>query len=162
MRVKTFNHIDLARFFLIGLLLVGIYTVWSGILPDEMRFIPCLFHLITDISCPGCGMTRACVSLAQGKFTAAWHYHPFAFFLVPLALGISFAPTRLRRYLAQTPPSRPKQHHGDWNRSRSRALDLSFNPFLIRYDERYVVFHESIERRETNVNSNDAAARTRL
>lgn len=40
-------------------------------------------------------MTRACVSLAQGKFTAAWHYHPFAFFIVPLALGISCAPARL-------------------------------------------------------------------
>ena len=95
MHTKTFNHIDLARFFLIGLAFVSIYTAWSGILPDEMGLIPCLFHLITDISCPGCGMTRACVSLVQGKFTAAWGYHPFAFFVVPLALGVSFAPTRL-------------------------------------------------------------------
>ena len=96
MRVKTFNHIHLARFFLIGLLLVGIYTAWSGILPDKMTLVPCLFHLITDISCPGCGITRACVSLAQGKFVAAWGYHPFVFFVVPLALGLSCAPTQLR------------------------------------------------------------------
>ena len=107
MRVKAFNHIHLARFFLIGLGLVGIYTAWSGILPDKMTLVPCLFHLITDISCPGCGITRACVSLAQGKFTAAWGYHPFVFFLVPLALGISCAPTRLRdTWLKLRPPVR--------------------------------------------------------
>ncbi len=41
-------------------------------------------------------MTRACVSLAQGKFAAAWHYHPFVFFIVPLALGILCAPIWLR------------------------------------------------------------------
>ena len=96
MRVKTFNHIHLARIFLIGLAFVSIYTTWSGILPDKMTLVPCLFHLITDISCPGCGMTRACVSLIQGKLAAAWGYHPFVFFVVPLALGLSCAPTQLR------------------------------------------------------------------
>ena len=96
MHLKTFNHIHLARIFLIGLALVTVYTAWSGILPDKMKLIPCLFRLVTDISCPGCGMTRACVSLAQGEFAAAWSYHPFVFFVVPLALGISCAPTRLR------------------------------------------------------------------
>lgn len=94
--MKTFNHIHLARIFLIGLVLIGIYTAWSGIVPDKMRLIPCLFRLITDISCPGCGMTRACISLTQGKFGAAWGYHPFVFLVVPLALGVSCAPTQLR------------------------------------------------------------------
>ena len=96
MHATTFNHIHLARVFLIGLALVGIYTAWSGISLDRMTLIPCLFRVITDISCPGCGMTRACVSLAQGNITAAWHYHPFVFLVVPLALGISCTPTRLR------------------------------------------------------------------
>ena len=41
-------------------------------------------------------MTRACVSLIQGKLAAAWGYHPFVFFVVPLALGLSCAPTQLR------------------------------------------------------------------
>ena len=96
MHVKTFNHIHLARFFLIALALVSGYTAWSGIQPEKMRLIPCLFRLITDISCPGCGMTRACVSLAQGKPAVAWSYHPFVFLVVPLALGVSSAPTRLQ------------------------------------------------------------------
>ena len=48
-------------------------------------------------------MTRACVSLAQGKFATAWGYHPFVFFVVPLALGISCAPTRLRDAWLQFP-----------------------------------------------------------
>ena len=52
-------------------------------------------------------MTRACVSLAHGKFTAAWGYHPFVFFVVPLAIGISCVPTRLRdTWLQLRPPVR--------------------------------------------------------
>ena len=31
-------------------------------------------------------MTRACVSLAQGKFATAWGYHPFVFFVVLSAI----------------------------------------------------------------------------
>ncbi|MDE0185861.1 MAG: DUF2752 domain-containing protein [Candidatus Poribacteria bacterium] len=96
MRATTFNHLHLARVFLIGLALVGIYTAWLGISPEKMTLIPCLFRVITDMSCPGCGMTRACVSLAQGNITAAWHFHPFVYFIVPLALGISCVPTRLQ------------------------------------------------------------------
>ena len=52
-------------------------------------------------------MTRACVSLAQGKFATAWGYHPFAFFVVPLALAISCAPIQLRDiWLKFSAPSR--------------------------------------------------------
>ena len=40
-------------------------------------------------------MGRACIVLAQGNLTGAWHYHPFAFFLVPLALGLACFPSRL-------------------------------------------------------------------
>ena len=49
-------------------------------------------------------MGRACIALAQGNLTDAWHYHPFAFFLVPLALGLACSPNRLgRAWLALHP-----------------------------------------------------------
>ena len=42
-------------------------------------------------------MGRACIALAQGNLVGAWHYHPFAFFLVPLALGLAWSPSWLSR-----------------------------------------------------------------
>jgi len=42
-------------------------------------------------------MGSACIALAQGNLASAWHYHPFAFFLVPLALTLACFPSRLSR-----------------------------------------------------------------
>ena len=38
----------------------------------------CLFHAITGLECPGCGMTRAMISLGQLKFGAAVGYNLFS------------------------------------------------------------------------------------
>lgn len=52
-------------------------------------------------------MGRACIALAQGNLADAWHYHPFAFFLVPLALGLACFPGRFgRAWLALRPSLR--------------------------------------------------------
>ncbi|GAB4468852.1 MAG: hypothetical protein OHK0029_41350 [Armatimonadaceae bacterium] len=37
----------------------------------------CLFHLLTGLPCPGCGMTRSVVSCAHGNWQTAWSFHPF-------------------------------------------------------------------------------------
>lgn len=37
----------------------------------------CPFRLITGIYCPGCGMSRALISLFQGDLQSSWSYHPF-------------------------------------------------------------------------------------
>ena len=50
-------------------------------------------------------MGRACIALAQGNLADAWHYHPFAFFLVPLALGLACSPSRFGRAWLALPPS---------------------------------------------------------
>lgn len=91
------NDSHLARLFLLGLTAVGLFVALRGVSPKELSFIPCLFHALTDIPCPGCGMTRACLSLTQGEFADAWQYHPFSFFLVGLAFVQAFFPTWLRR-----------------------------------------------------------------
>ncbi len=90
------NGIFLARLFLIGLSFIGIYTAVSQKSPDEVSLIPCIFHLVTDVPCPGCGMTRACIALTHAHFTEAWRYHPFSFLIVCLAIGIAFFPLHLK------------------------------------------------------------------
>ena len=92
-----FNHTFLARLFLIGLGLVGLYTVVSEISTKDVSLIPCIFYSLTQLACPGCGMTRACVALVQGKFGIAWSYHPFSFFVVGLAIAAAFFPMRLKQ-----------------------------------------------------------------
>lgn len=34
--------------------------------------IPCFFHEITGLQCPGCGVTRLCLALLQLDFIGAW------------------------------------------------------------------------------------------
>ena len=91
-----FNHTFLARLFLIGLGVVGLYTAASEIPSEDVSLIPCIFHSLTELVCPGCGMTHACVALVQGKFGTAWYYHPFSYLIVGLAIAAAFFPMRLK------------------------------------------------------------------
>lgn len=52
-------------------------------------FIPCMFHQITGLYCPGCGVSRMCLALMRGNFNDAVGYNPFLFFLLPF-LGAYF------------------------------------------------------------------------
>lgn len=44
--------------------------------------IPCIFHKITGLYCPGCGITRMFISILRLKFIDAFHYNCFAFILL--------------------------------------------------------------------------------
>jgi len=48
-------------------------------------------------------MTRACLALARGELGAAWSLHPFAFFLVPLAVSLAVWPRGSRRAWSRVP-----------------------------------------------------------
>ncbi len=48
--------------------------------------VPCLFHRVTGLDCPGCGITRMLVSVLEGDLRAAFRYNPAAFFLLPCVL----------------------------------------------------------------------------
>lgn len=37
--------------------------------------IPCLFHMVTRLRCPGCGISRALAALLQGQFDAFFRYN---------------------------------------------------------------------------------------
>ena len=47
-------------------------------------FIPCLFHEITGLYCPGCGVTRMIISILKLDFYQAFRYNPLLFILFPV------------------------------------------------------------------------------
>ena len=44
--------------------------------------MPCIFHLLTGLYCPGCGGTRAVKYLLQGDWKNSLIYHPFVLYCV--------------------------------------------------------------------------------
>lgn len=46
----------------------------------------CALHSVTGLPCPGCGLTRSFVMVAQGDFATAVASNPFVLFLYPLFL----------------------------------------------------------------------------
>ena len=53
--------------------------------------IPCIFHRITGLKCPGCGMTHAVSALLQGKVREAKEYNLLSvLFLPPFAVLFTY------------------------------------------------------------------------
>lgn len=48
--------------------------------------IPCFWHEITGLYCPGCGITRMLESIVLGDFYQAFRYNPLCFILIPLGV----------------------------------------------------------------------------
>lgn len=80
-----------------GLAIIGLYAVLFAL------GITCPIKFVTGVSCPGCGMTRACLSLLGGDPAAAFGYHPLVW-LLPAALALYLFRARLpRRALRYAP-----------------------------------------------------------
>ena len=60
------------------LIFIGIFLYFINI-P-----IPCLFHKITKLYCPGCGITRMFVSIIKLDIVSAFKYNQFVFILLVL------------------------------------------------------------------------------
>lgn len=61
--------------------------------------IGCPLKYLTGISCPGCGMTRACYSAVTFHFAEAFQYHPLWIALLPTLLLLGFLHWRKRTRL---------------------------------------------------------------
>lgn len=46
----------------------------------------CPLSYFFGLSCPGCGMTRAAISLIQFRFAEAWYYHPLVYVMPVLVI----------------------------------------------------------------------------
>lgn len=67
----------------LGLLLMALGVILAYFLFKAGISIPCIFNKITGLQCPGCGNTRAAISILQGDFAAAFKYNalfPLEFF----------------------------------------------------------------------------------
>ena len=59
--------------------------------------IPCVFHEITGLYCPGCGATRAIVSLCKFNFYQAIRYNVLIVSLIPVFM-ISFIFKKYKKF----------------------------------------------------------------
>ena len=50
--------------------------------------IPCIFHAVTGLLCPGCGGWRMSLCLLQGDFAAAFAYNPALFLALPVLAAL--------------------------------------------------------------------------
>lgn len=84
---------------LIALLVVGVLTYLQQRGPSGMPwFAGCLFHRLTGLDCPGCGMTRATHAVLNGRFSEAFRFNPLGMILLPIGVvgGLALLPAWLR------------------------------------------------------------------
>lgn len=75
-------------------LAAGLFVMLAGSLillvagPSGGGWFPgCLFHRLTGLHCPGCGMTRAVHAMLHGDVSAAFRLNPLGMTVLPLGLA---------------------------------------------------------------------------
>lgn len=71
-------------------------SILAAIAALSLLGIGCPFYRVFGFPCPGCGMTRAVLSLLQLDFAAAWQFHPMVFAL-PYLLALFLKDGRVFR-----------------------------------------------------------------
>jgi len=104
-RNRIGSDIWLARIFMLALLGIGLAVHLFGASAEDLLLCPCPFYSVTDVKCPGCGMTHACIAIMSGDLRDAWMHHPFSFGLIFFAAGIALIPHRVRRFWRWLPRS---------------------------------------------------------
>lgn len=80
-----------------GAVIIGFgcaYFVWLSL---TGLGIPCLFHLVTGLKCPGCGVTRMLASLLRFDLAGAFAHNAVLLCMLPLLLFL--ASLSLIRYI---------------------------------------------------------------
>lgn len=72
------------------ILLVSIFIIYFILVFKFNIYIPCLFHKITNLYCPGCGVTRMIISLLKGNLYQAFRYNMLIFILTPFLMFFIF------------------------------------------------------------------------
>lgn len=79
MLVQTTNFKKIIILFAIGILVIILFLKYD-------IGIPCIFFELTGWYCPGCGITRAFVSLLQFDIYQAFRYNMLIVILLPFAI----------------------------------------------------------------------------
>jgi hypothetical protein len=85
----------LLKLALIILFFGGFFIIYFSYNPSENSFfIPCPFHYITGLFCPGCGSQRAIHLILHGDIIGAFRFNPLMVLTLPIliyGLGITVA-----------------------------------------------------------------------
>ncbi|WP_037373151.1 DUF2752 domain-containing protein [Anaerovorax odorimutans] len=68
--------------FCAGLMYAYLYSYYS------IR-IPCVFHTVTGLYCPGCGISRMCIALLHFNFKGAFSYNQGVMLALPIMIIIA-------------------------------------------------------------------------
>lgn len=82
MKERLYRVCGACFFVVLAGILYGIFVKATGF------GIPCMFHLITGLKCPGCGVTRMAVALLQLDFGGAFEANPAVLVLSPVFLAV--------------------------------------------------------------------------
>lgn len=78
------SSIQRIKIIIMTILPIAIYfTPISGV---EAKPIPCLFRILFDKNCIGCGMSRACFNAIHFNFDKAIEYNPLVVVVLPLCI----------------------------------------------------------------------------
>lgn len=66
------------------IVLIVIFLIYAILIIRFDIGIPCVFYEITGLYCPGCGITRLCLSLFEGDVYQAFRYNPIIFIDLPI------------------------------------------------------------------------------
>lgn len=66
------------------IVLIVIFLIYAILIIRFDIGIPCVFYEITGLYCPGCGITRLCLSLFEGDIYQAFRYNPIIFIDLPI------------------------------------------------------------------------------
>ena len=69
-------------------LILGIGLAYALFVRLTGLALPCPFHLVTGLLCPGCGVTRMSLALLRLDFAAAWQANPALLLLLPVLAGL--------------------------------------------------------------------------
>lgn len=68
----------------IGGIILAAGLLYAGFVFTTGWGIPCVIRTTTGFLCPGCGMTRMCLALLKGDFSAAFHANAGIFLASPI------------------------------------------------------------------------------
>lgn len=70
------------------LCLILVFCVYYFVFLKYDFCIPCIFHEITNLYCPGCGITRMLFSLIKLDFYQAFRYNVLLFISLPFSIYV--------------------------------------------------------------------------
>jgi len=65
---------------------IALYFFKTDLINFSSKIPLCLFHSITGMPCPFCGMTRAFLAIGQLKFIKAFYFHPLSIIILAIMI----------------------------------------------------------------------------